>query len=205
MTPTEPATDGRPFHATTRNNPTAHNSCCTPSPRNADGGSNTTRPDKPPNFRQPTRQRREGGNDGHQIPRRSPSSGLPRHLRPVHPPAHRRTPYRLPQDRRPRPARRGRPRSLRPGRPGRAGERALVRWKGGRVMAKQQSRRRFGKVRKLPSKRWQASYIGPDVERQYAPNTFRTKTDADRWLARVEADISSGKWLDEGQIGRAHV
>jgi len=68
-------------------------------------------------------------------------------------------------------------------------------------MAKQQSRRRFGKVRKLPSKRWQASYIGPDGERQYAPNTFRTKTDADRWLARVEADISSGKWLDEG-LGR---
>ncbi|WP_280449909.1 tyrosine-type recombinase/integrase [Nocardia brasiliensis] len=62
------------------------------------------------------------------------------------------------------------------------------------------ARRRFGKVRKLPSGRYQASFIGPDGQRQNAPNTFRTKTDADRWLVKAEADISKGTWLDE-QLG----
>jgi hypothetical protein len=51
-------------------------------------------------------------------------------------------------------------------------------------------RRRFGYVRKLPSGRYQASFIGPNGLRQYAPNTFATRTDANRWLTRVEADIS---------------
>ncbi|WP_084823781.1 site-specific integrase [Nocardia beijingensis] len=63
------------------------------------------------------------------------------------------------------------------------------------------ARRRFGKVRKLPSGKYQASFIGPNGKRQNAPNTFRTKTDADRWLVNVEADISRGAWLDE-RIGR---
>jgi hypothetical protein len=58
-------------------------------------------------------------------------------------------------------------------------------------------RRRFGTVRKLPSGRYQASFIGPNGQRQTAPNTFRTKGDADKWLVKVEADISRGTWLDE--------
>lgn len=58
-------------------------------------------------------------------------------------------------------------------------------------------RRRFGKVRKLPSGRFQASFIGPSGRRQTAPRTFRTKTDADRWLTTVEADLSRGVWLNE--------
>jgi integrase len=62
-------------------------------------------------------------------------------------------------------------------------------------------RRRFGKIRKLPSGRYQASFIGPSGTRQTAPQTFRTKTDADRWLATVESDLSRGTWLDEG-LGR---
>lgn len=57
-------------------------------------------------------------------------------------------------------------------------------------MAKKSTRRRFGNVRKLPSGRFQASFVGPNGKRQYAPDTFRTKTDADRWLVKVEADIS---------------
>ncbi|NIH78012.1 tyrosine-type recombinase/integrase [Amycolatopsis viridis] len=68
-------------------------------------------------------------------------------------------------------------------------------------MASSKGRRRFGKVRKLPSGRWQASFIAPNGKRQYAPNTFRTKTDADRWLVGVEADISRGAWLDD-KLGR---
>lgn len=68
-------------------------------------------------------------------------------------------------------------------------------------MAKRRGRRRFGYVRKLPSGRWQASFIGPNGKRQYAPNSFRTYTDADRWLVNVEADISRGAWLDD-KLGR---
>ena len=62
-------------------------------------------------------------------------------------------------------------------------------------------RRRFGYVRKLPSGRFQASFIGPSGVRQTAPGTFRTKTDADRWLSAVEADILRGAWLNE-DLGR---
>lgn len=63
-------------------------------------------------------------------------------------------------------------------------------------MGKLSNRRRFGYVRHLSSGRWQASFTGPDGRRQNAPNTFRTKTDAHRWLVGVEADISKGVWLD---------
>ncbi len=62
-------------------------------------------------------------------------------------------------------------------------------------------RRRFGYVRKLPSGRYQASFIGPSGTRQTAPGTFRTRTDADRWLSAVEADILRGAWLNE-DLGR---
>jgi len=58
-------------------------------------------------------------------------------------------------------------------------------------------RRRFGQVRKLPSGNYQASFVGPTGIRQNAPQTFRTKTDAGRWLAQVEADLSRGTWLDD--------
>ena len=42
------------------------------------------------------------------------------------------------------------------------------------------SRRGFGAIRKLPSKRWQASYVGPDEARHTAPTTFATKMDRHR-------------------------
>ncbi|MET8351460.1 hypothetical protein [Micromonospora sp. NPDC005206] len=57
-------------------------------------------------------------------------------------------------------------------------------------------KRRFGMVRKLPSGRFQASFMPPGGgARQTAPHTFKTKTDANRSL--VEADISRGTWLDD--------
>jgi integrase len=62
-------------------------------------------------------------------------------------------------------------------------------------------RRQFGTLRQLPSGRWQASYIGPDGQRHYAPTSFRTERDGATWLTRVEADLSSGKWRDES-LGR---
>lgn len=56
--------------------------------------------------------------------------------------------------------------------------------------------RRFGNVRKLPSGRFQASYLGPDGRRRNAPETFERKGDADRWLTLIEAQIFNGEWTD---------
>jgi integrase len=55
-------------------------------------------------------------------------------------------------------------------------------------------KRRFGRVRKLPSGRYQARYLDPDGVDRPAPSTFATKADADRWLNRTEADILDGNW-----------
>jgi integrase len=57
-------------------------------------------------------------------------------------------------------------------------------------------KRRFGRVRQLPSGRWQARYPGPDGKDHTAPFTFKLKRDADQWLALREADIKRGDWLD---------
>ena len=56
------------------------------------------------------------------------------------------------------------------------------------------ARRGFGNLRKLPSGRWQASYVGPDGQRHNAPATFGTKTDAGGWLAAQQTDIARGTW-----------
>jgi integrase len=58
-------------------------------------------------------------------------------------------------------------------------------------------RRQFGKIRKLPSGRFQASFVDPTGKRQNAPDTFKSRPDASRWLSLVEADIARGAWLDE--------
>ena len=57
-----------------------------------------------------------------------------------------------------------------------------------------QTRRTFGALRRLPSKRWQASYIAPDARRHVAPLTFDSKGDADAWLAAQRTDIARGDW-----------
>jgi integrase len=62
-------------------------------------------------------------------------------------------------------------------------------------------RRRFGAVRQLPSGRWQARYRSPDGRLITAPKTFATKTDADRYLAKVETDQLGGGWTDS-RLGR---
>jgi len=59
------------------------------------------------------------------------------------------------------------------------------------------ARRSFGNVRKLPSGRWQASYLDEHSRtRISAPSTFRTKTDANVWLSTIEADAARGDLLD---------
>jgi len=61
-------------------------------------------------------------------------------------------------------------------------------------MAGKANRRGFGHVRRLPSKRLQASYVGPDLQRHSAPHTFETRLDADAWLASEHRLISAGTW-----------
>jgi hypothetical protein len=55
------------------------------------------------------------------------------------------------------------------------------------------SRRRFGRLRKLPSGRWQARYSLSDGRELSAPDTFLTKTAAERWLASTESDLASSR------------
>ena len=56
--------------------------------------------------------------------------------------------------------------------------------------------RRFGNIRRLPSGRYQASYLGPDGQRRYAPETYERKGDAERALVLIEAQINAGEWTD---------
>jgi integrase len=57
-------------------------------------------------------------------------------------------------------------------------------------------RRRFGSVRRLPSGRYQARYPGPDGLMRPADDTFETKTGAEVWLTRKEAEILEDDWID---------
>jgi hypothetical protein len=63
-------------------------------------------------------------------------------------------------------------------------------------------KRRFGRVRELPSGRWQARYKGPDGIDRPAPHTFDSKTSAERWLTLTEAEIIRGDWAnpDAGKV-----
>ncbi len=58
----------------------------------------------------------------------------------------------------------------------------------------QRPRRRFGRVRKLPSGHYQAGYLAPDGSVIYAERTFPTKAVADRFLVLTESEMLSGTW-----------
>jgi len=62
-------------------------------------------------------------------------------------------------------------------------------------MPAKDKKRRFGRVRKLPSGRYQARYLGPDGKDHPAPDTFATAREAERFLALAEADIAKGRWI----------
>lgn len=55
-------------------------------------------------------------------------------------------------------------------------------------------RRGFGRLRELPSGRWQAGYIGPDAKLHSAPRTYATESDAEGWLASERRKIDLGTW-----------
>ncbi|PKW26616.1 tyrosine-type recombinase/integrase [Phycicoccus duodecadis] len=61
-------------------------------------------------------------------------------------------------------------------------------------MAAARGRRGFGRVRKLPSGRYQASFVAPDLRRLNAPTTFTTKADAEGWLALERQRVAGGDW-----------
>ncbi|MGX1806104.1 site-specific integrase [Nocardia sp. NPDC055321] len=55
-------------------------------------------------------------------------------------------------------------------------------------------RRDFGRIRKLPSGRFQAGYLGPDLQLHNAENTFDTKARAEGWLADERRLIDLDIW-----------
>ncbi|WP_228386667.1 tyrosine-type recombinase/integrase [Ornithinicoccus halotolerans] len=63
----------------------------------------------------------------------------------------------------------------------------------------------FGSIRRLPSKRYQARYTGPDGRTHTAPTTFDTRGDAQTWLSMQRADIARRRWRpapsDETRLG----
>jgi hypothetical protein len=63
-------------------------------------------------------------------------------------------------------------------------------------------KRRFGRVRELPSGRWQARYKGLDGIDRPAPHTFVSKSAAERWLTLTEAEIIKSDWIDP-DVGRS--
>jgi integrase len=56
-------------------------------------------------------------------------------------------------------------------------------------------KRQFGRVRKLPSGRWQARYPAPDGEDR-SLGTFATKAAANQALSQIELQMASGAWID---------
>jgi integrase len=65
-------------------------------------------------------------------------------------------------------------------------------------MAGRKGRRDFGWIRRS-GRRWQASYVGPDVLRHCAPRTFTVKGDAEAWLASERRMIELGVWTAPSQ------
>ena len=57
--------------------------------------------------------------------------------------------------------------------------------------------RGWGHIRQLSNKsrRFQASYIGPDFVRHYAPRTFTARMDAEAWLTAERRLIERDEWM----------
>lgn len=58
------------------------------------------------------------------------------------------------------------------------------------------ARSAYGSIRKLPSGKFQARVTGPDGRMVSAPQTYRTKGDANAWIAKARTEMSSGAWID---------
>lgn len=56
------------------------------------------------------------------------------------------------------------------------------------------NKRSFGEIDRLPSKRYRVRYTGPDTQRHKAPQTFRTRMDAEAWLVTERHLVDTGTW-----------
>src|SRR5215471_3739117 len=63
-------------------------------------------------------------------------------------------------------------------------------------MANKPRHRRFGNIRKRTSGRYQIRYPGPDGRIRAGSETYERKSDAERALALIEAQMISGEWAD---------
>ena len=57
-------------------------------------------------------------------------------------------------------------------------------------------RRTFGRIRRLPSGRFQARHPSPSNKEATAPHTFATRREAEAYLAQVQTDQLRGTWVD---------
>ncbi|MEV5744242.1 site-specific integrase [Microbispora rosea] len=63
-------------------------------------------------------------------------------------------------------------------------------------MANRDGHRRFGNIRKRESGRYQIRYPGPDGRIRTGAETYERKSDAERALSLIEAQIIRGEWTD---------
>ncbi|MER6008891.1 site-specific integrase [Nonomuraea angiospora] len=63
-------------------------------------------------------------------------------------------------------------------------------------MANKDGHRRFGNIRKRESGRFQIRYPGPDGRLRTGATTYATRTEADRALTIIEAQMIAGDWTD---------
>ena len=63
-------------------------------------------------------------------------------------------------------------------------------------MANRDGHRRFGNIRKRESGRYQIRYPGPDGRIRTGAETYERKSDAERALSLIEAQIIKGEWTD---------
>ena len=204
--PTRPGTPGTSSPRPTTTTCPTTGGCCTSSPTAPDGRPHSPKPDAEPTsqdaevFRQlggGGMTARPSGRAGGAVADRGPGRRAARHDRAVSPAVDRRAAY-----------------PVRPARPScahsRVGAARVHRgWTGradrgqdaeeGRVMGNGTGRRRrFGAVRELKSGRWQARYRGPDGIMRPADRTFPSKTAAEVWLTRTEAEILNDDWIRPG-------
>ena len=196
--PTRPGTPGSPSRPATRTTWNTPGDCCTSSPTASTGKPPLPKPDagqasnRPAIFRQPGRRHDPGGRQAgggaaaHSVRGRRD----PQYQRAFPAPSDRGTPHPLRSCRTPCPH--PRVRAARVHRGGAHRNHHHYEEEGGSVMGK----RRFGRVRRLPSGQYQARYAGPDGIDRPAPQTFTSKGDAEIWLTMKEAEIRRGDWTD---------
>ncbi|MEV4216667.1 site-specific integrase [Nonomuraea sp. NPDC049725] len=63
-------------------------------------------------------------------------------------------------------------------------------------MANKDNHRHFGNIRKRESGRFQIRYPGPDGQMRSGTETYERKSDAERALSLIEAQMIKGEWID---------